>query len=126
MGQYARHLFVCTYGGYCPAGGSAEVHRFLKEGVAARGLKANTRVNQAGCFSQCGNGPMVVVYPENVWYAGVTLEKARRILEEHLAGGRPVEDLVYKAPPGPNQNRARMADIDAARGAATRNPPDAR
>ena len=34
-------------------------------------MKDSVRINKAGCFSQCGHGPMVVVYPENVWYSGV-------------------------------------------------------
>jgi (2Fe-2S) ferredoxin len=118
MGQYERHVFVCTSGDYCPFDGSVEVHRFLKEGVKERGLKKTIRVNKSGCFDQCGNGPMVVVYPENVWYGGVTMEKAGRILEEHLAGGRPVEDLRYQAPPGSNKNGPRMAAIEKARAAA--------
>ena len=125
MAPYERHVFVCTHGEYCPFDGSAEVHRLIKEGVASRGLKVRVRVNKAGCFNQCGNGPMVVVYPENVWYGGVTPEKARRILEEHIAGGRPVEDLVYHALPGPNKNAARMAAISSARAASPAKSPDA-
>src|SRR6266704_2354139 len=117
MPPYECHVFVCTHGEYCPFDGYAEVHRLLKEGVAARGLKGRVRVNKAGCFNQCGNGPMVVVYPENVWYGGVTPDKALRILEEHIAGGRPVEDLRYEGPPGPNKNAVRMAAINAARSA---------
>src|SRR5258706_571819 len=88
MGQYRRHVFVCTHGEYCPFDGSAEVHRLLKEAVSARGLKTEIRVNKAGCFNQCGNGPMVVIYPDDVWYGQVTPEKVSRIVEEHLAGGR--------------------------------------
>jgi (2Fe-2S) ferredoxin len=117
MAPYERHVFVCTHGEYCPFDGSVEVHRLLKEGVAARGLQVRVRVNKAGCFNQCGNGPMVVVYPETVWYAAVTPDKARRILDEHIAGGRPVADLVYVAPAGPNKNAARMAAINTARAA---------
>ena len=122
MGQYSRHVFVCTHGEYCPDQGSAEIHRFLKEQIAARGLKQSVRVNRAGCFSQCGHGPMVVVYPENVWYGGVTLEKARRILEQHLVGGRPVEDLRYRLGPGANKDVACMTAIRAARGEAQPDP----
>jgi len=118
MSQYVRHVFVCTHGEFCPFDGSADVHRLLKEGVAARGLKKSVRVNKAGCFNQCGNGPMVVVYPDNVWYGKVTLDKARRILEEHIVGGHVVRELVYDAPPGPNKNGARMSEINAARDAA--------
>jgi len=123
MGQFERHVFVCTHGEYCPFDGSVDVHRELKAQVRAHGLRETIRVNKSGCFSQCGNGPMVVVYPENVWYGGVTLEKARRILEEHLVGGRPVEELRYRARPGPNKNGARMAEINAKRGPGPDEPP---
>jgi (2Fe-2S) ferredoxin len=122
MGPYERHVFVCTHGEYCPFDGSVEVQRLLKEGVAARGLKVQVRVNKAGCFNQCGNGPMVVIYPENVWYGQVTPDKARRILEEHIVGGRPVVDLMYDARPGPNKNGTRMAAINSAREALKGNP----
>jgi len=96
MGPYERHVFVCTGGEFCPEDGSVEVHRILKEGVATLGLKTRVRVNNAGCFNQCGNGPMVVVYPENVWYDHVTPEKTRRILEQHIAGGRPVTEFMRR------------------------------
>ncbi len=94
----------------------------MKQQIGERGLGKTIRINKSGCFSQCGNGPIVVVYPENVWYGAVDLHKARRIVEEHLVGGRPVEDLRYQAPPGPNKNPVRMAAIKAARHAS---PPKA-
>ncbi|HET8945360.1 MAG TPA: (2Fe-2S) ferredoxin domain-containing protein [Candidatus Polarisedimenticolia bacterium] len=117
MGQFDKHVFVCTGGDYCPFDGSVEVHQFLKDGVKARGLKNKVRVNKSGCLDQCGNGPMVVVYPENVWYAHVTLEKAGRILEEHLVGNRPVAEYFYVAPPGVNKNPKRIMEIEKARAA---------
>jgi (2Fe-2S) ferredoxin len=46
---------------------------------------------------------MVVVYPEDTWYHGVDTAAARRILDEHLLGGVPVESLRYVAPPGENK-----------------------
>ena len=103
MGQYKYHVFVCTSGSTCPMQGSMEVHAALKKGVAAAGLKGVVRVNHAGCMNQCGHGPMVVVYPEDVWYAGVDEHMARRIVQEHLVGGRPVEAWRYVAPPGDNK-----------------------
>jgi (2Fe-2S) ferredoxin len=103
MGQYRHHIFVCTTGKTCPTQGSREVFEVLKRGVATMGLKGIVRVNQAGCMAQCGRGPMVVVYPDDVWYCGVDTDGARRILEEHLGGGVPVESLRYLAPPGDNK-----------------------
>jgi (2Fe-2S) ferredoxin len=103
MGQYKHHVFVCTSGKTCPTQGSKEVHETLKKGAAERGLKGIVRINHSGCMNQCGHGPMVVVYPDDVWYSGVDQEGARRILEEHLIGGQPVEALRYVAPPGDNK-----------------------
>lgn len=103
MGQYERHVFVCTYGTTCPGQGSQEVHAELKRRVHEAGLKRHVRVNQAGCMNQCGHGPMVVVYPEDVWYGGVDVGGARRIAEEHLRDGHVVKDYLYVAPPGDNK-----------------------
>jgi (2Fe-2S) ferredoxin len=103
MGQYKYHVFVCTSGKTCPLAGSVEVHKALKQGAAAAGLQGIVRVNHSGCMSQCGHGPMVVVYPEDTWYAAVDLAGAQRILTEHLMQGRVVEDYRYVAPPGDNK-----------------------
>lgn len=103
MGQYKYHVFVCTTGKTCPKQGSDKVRDILKDGVKALGLKQVCRVNQAGCMGQCGHGPMVVVYPDDVWYAGVDAKGARRILEEHIVQGKPVEEYRYVAPPGDNK-----------------------
>jgi (2Fe-2S) ferredoxin len=82
------------------------VHARLKDLVKEAGLKTTIRINNAGCMDQCGNGPMLVVYPENIWYCNVRLEDADAIFHEHLVGGRPVERLIYRpAKPGPNKLR---------------------
>ncbi len=104
MGQYKHHVFVCTSGATCPSQGADAVHAALKRGVKDAGLKSIVRVNHAGCMNQCGHGPMVVVYPEDVWYAGVDLAGARRIADEHLRDGRVVREYVYIAPPGDNKD----------------------
>ena len=60
MGQYERHVFVCTSGETCPTQGDVEA--FVKElrgEVARAGLTDDVRINKAGCFSQCGHGPMI-------------------------------------------------------------------
>jgi (2Fe-2S) ferredoxin len=105
MGQYARHVFVCTSGDTCPTQGDVEKFvKVLRAGAAAAGKKTEVRINKAGCFSQCGHGPMMVVYPENVWYAGVTESDLQEILESHILGGVPVKRLIYDpGVPGPNK-----------------------
>lgn len=103
MGQYERHVFVCTLGKTCPTQDSKDVFTALRTAVVEAGLKDRVRVNPSGCLGQCGHGPMVVVYPEDVWYHAVRPDDAARIVSEHLLGGRPVEALRYVAPPGDNK-----------------------
>ena len=96
MGQYNTHVFVCTSGEDCPTRGDVEAHvKFLRAEAVRAGLKTDVRINKAGCFSQCGHGPMIVVYPDDVWYAGVKQEDLKEIFESHILGGKPVERLVY-------------------------------
>ncbi len=94
MGPFEIHVFVCTSGGTCPHQGSIGVHAYLKEAVARAGLKGKVRVNNSGCLDQCGHGPNLVIYPENIWYSHVTREEAEVIFTEHILGGRPVERLL--------------------------------
>ncbi len=97
MGQYERHVFVCTSGETCPVQGDVERYvKLLREGVKAAGRQGDVRVNKAGCFSQCGHGPMMVVYPENVWYAGLQESDLKEIVASHIVGGQPVERLRYE------------------------------
>jgi len=102
-GPYERHAFVCLGGKSCPALGSEAVFAALKAKVADASLRDRVRVNKAGCMSQCGNGPMVCLYPDNVWYAGVRPEDADAIFA-HLCGGPPHGPRLYRpAKPGSNQ-----------------------
>jgi nitrite reductase/ring-hydroxylating ferredoxin subunit/(2Fe-2S) ferredoxin len=105
MGQYDRHVFVCTSGETCPTQGDVEKFvKTLRAGVQKAAGQGDVRVNKAGCFSQCGHGPMIVVYPENVWYAGVQQADLEEILTSHLVGGAPVERLRYDpGVPGANK-----------------------
>jgi (2Fe-2S) ferredoxin len=103
---YGRHVFVCTAGDWCPTvdGDGLAVHAALKARVKEAGLGPGVRINKSGCFSQCGNGPMVVVYPEGVWYAAVSPADADEIVERHLVGGEPVDRLRFRpGTPGAHQ-----------------------
>ena len=100
MPLYERHVFVCENRrpeddprGCCAAKGGAEIREALKKAAREAGLKGRVRVNAAGCLDQCAHGVTVVVYPEAIWYGGVTLGDVDAIVTEHLVGGRPVERL---------------------------------
>jgi (2Fe-2S) ferredoxin len=104
MGPFEKHVFVCTTGSTCQLDRAGEVHARLKQLVKEAGMSSRIRVNNAGCMDQCGHGPMIAVYPENVWYCHVTSENADQIFREHLVGGSPVERLLYHpAHPGANK-----------------------
>jgi (2Fe-2S) ferredoxin len=96
MGQYEKHVFVCTSGEDCPVRGDVEgMVKSLRAEAVKAGMKDSVRINKAGCFSQCGHGPMVVVYPENVWYSGVKESDLTELFESHIKNGKPVQRLVY-------------------------------
>lgn len=103
MSQYEKHVFVCTSGKTCKAADAAATFDLLKRLAREADIAQRVRVNHSGCMGQCGHGPMVVVYPENVWYEGVTAQRAQQIFEEHLVGGAPVDAYRYVAPPGDNK-----------------------
>ncbi len=100
MAPYERHVFICVNErpgsdprGCCAAKGSRSVLDRMKEAVRRAGLKGRVRVNASGCLGECERGVSVVVYPEGVWYGGVTPDDADRIASSHIIGSRPVEDL---------------------------------
>lgn len=95
MELYKKHVFVCTSGKTCPGEGSEQVLETLRREINELGLKKQIRINKSGCLDQCGNGPMVVVYPEGVWYAHVTPADCHEIIESHLLNDKPVERLLY-------------------------------
>jgi nitrite reductase/ring-hydroxylating ferredoxin subunit/(2Fe-2S) ferredoxin len=122
MGQYERHVFVCTSGETCPAQGDTEKFvKILRERARQAGRAAQVRINKAGCFSQCGHGPMIVFYPEDVWYAGVKESDLDEIFTSHVVGGRPVERLRYDpGKPGANKlSEAELAEIERGTGGGT-------
>ena len=83
---YEKIIFVCVHhredgqGPCCEARGSAELHAALKEQVKALGLSAKIRVSRSGCLNRCAKGPNLMVFPDNVWHAGVTPEDLPEIL----------------------------------------------
>ena len=95
MRRHDRHVLMCT-GARCTEGGLEAEARFkqLGQAIDARpGLCVKrTRSN---CFAVCQQGPIMVVYPEGVWYRRVDAAAIERIVSEHLVGGVPVQSLIF-------------------------------
>jgi (2Fe-2S) ferredoxin len=95
---YRRHVFVCT-GGFCsPDRRGGALYALLARLLEREGLLFGpTRVKrgETPCLGVCDGGPVVVVYPEGVWYRGVTPELLERIVIEHLRDGRVVTEAVF-------------------------------
>jgi (2Fe-2S) ferredoxin len=95
-GPFERHVFVCVTGKTCPLEGAEAVHAAMKSLAKERLGKHRVRINKSGCLGQCGHGPMLVVYPDDVWYAHVRVEDVPEIVESHLERGVPVERLLFR------------------------------
>ena len=100
MPAFEHHVFVChntrPAGAprvSCTADGKSDLHAQLQLLTKDAGLAGKVRINKAGCLDQCEHGPVVVVYPEAIWYGNVRPADAAAIVTELLAGGRPVERL---------------------------------
>ena len=98
MEPYSRHVVVCT-GGFCsPDRGGRAIYSLLARLLQRENLLFGPRRVKRGetpCLGVCSDGPIVVVYPDGVWYANVTAALLERIVVEHLRDGRVVEEAVF-------------------------------
>lgn len=101
MSYYRHHVFFCTNlrtetgRQSCENCGASALRGYAKDKVKQLGLagRNGVRINTAGCLDRCEEGPVMVVYPEGVWYSYVDEEDIDEIIAEHLQHGRVVERL---------------------------------
>ena len=95
---YRRHIVVCT-GGFCsPSRAGRAIYSLLPQLLEREDLlfgPQRVKRSETPCLGVCAGGPIVVVYPEGIWYAPVTPKLLERIVMEHLKAGRVVEDAVF-------------------------------
>jgi len=105
MKRFEKHIFVCENKrppedprGCCFDKGSAAVRELFKTRIKELGLKSEVRANVSGCLDACEFGVSVLVYPEQIWYGGVTIDDVEEIIQEHIINNRPIERLFIKHP----------------------------
>ncbi len=98
--SFQNHLFFCLNkrnngADCCDQQNAFALFEYAKNRVKELGLSGpgKVRVNKAGCLDRCADGPVMVVYPEGVWYTFVDTEDIEEIIQSHLILGRPVERL---------------------------------
>ena len=101
MPKPERQVLVCTNSrppghpkGSCGEQDAQALFESLRDALHERGLAERMMVNRTGCLKHCSRGPVVVVQPDNVWYAGVAAGDVAAICDAHLRDGRPVERLL--------------------------------
>ena len=101
MSYYNRHAFFCTNlreDGQvcCRQADSLKMREFAKKLSKELGISGpgGVRVNASGCLDRCAEGPVVVIYPDEVWYSYANEDDVREIVESHLVRGEVVERLL--------------------------------
>lgn len=92
--QYEKEILVCAGTG-CISSKSIDFVEALKEELAKNELTDKVNIVKTGCFGLCAQGPIVIIYPEAVFYHHVQAKHAKKIVSEHLIKGKLVEKLLY-------------------------------
>ena len=100
MIHFQHHVFFCTNQrangeSCCNDHGANDIRAYAKDRVKSLGdqIPGKVRINSAGCLDRCDKGPVMVIYPEAVWYTYVDKDDVDEIIESHLGQGKVVERL---------------------------------
>ena len=100
MSYYKRHVFFCCnqrepLEACCNNHGALEMQAYAKQRIKGLRMdgKGKVRINKAGCLDRCDEGPVIVVYPDAVWYTYVDKHDVDEIIDSHAVRGRIVERL---------------------------------
>ena len=99
--KFDKHIFICTNDrgpdhprGDCVKCGGADIRMRFVHLINKNGLKGKVRANKSGCLDVCEIGPAVVIYPQNIWYTGISVEDVDEIFEKSIIKDEVVDHLV--------------------------------
>ena len=101
MNHYKHHIFFCLNQrndgeACCSDKGAEAMFMYMKSKIKSLDLNgiSKVRVNRAGCFDRCGEGPLLVIYPEATWYNFIDEQDIDEIIESHIQQGKIVTRLL--------------------------------
>ncbi|MCC3145024.1 NADH-quinone oxidoreductase subunit NuoF [Halanaerobium sp. Z-7514] len=94
---YRSHVLVCTGTG-CVSSGAKDLKTTLEKELTAKDMSGEVKIVETGCHGFCEKGPIMIIYPEGVFYCEVNEKDVKEIVDEHLLKGRTVERLLFKEP----------------------------
>lgn len=104
MTRFEKHIFICENRreaghprGSCGEKNSSLLKEKFKNRIKELGLNYKVRANSAGCLDACEKGPVIVIYPEQIWYGNVSPDDVEEIIQSHIINNKPVERLqIFK------------------------------
>lgn len=115
---YDIHVFCCINQrpegherGSCAATGAVRLQNYMKARAKELALPGRVRVNKSGCLDRCELGPVMVIYPEGVWYRYDSPEDVDAILTTHLRDGGRVDRLMLRPEDGPAKDEGKSPTI---------------
>ncbi|OUV99127.1 MAG: 2Fe-2S ferredoxin [Betaproteobacteria bacterium TMED156] len=101
MSYFSKHIFFCLNDRgkdetCCNNYGATELQKYAKDRLRELGpyVTSSIRINRAGCLSRCDEGPVMVIYPEGVWYQYIDRSDIDEIIEKHIVGNEVVTRLL--------------------------------